>query len=349
MTLDIKNFYLNSPMERKEYMRMELKNFPEDVIEHYKLRDIEKNGKVYVEISKGMYGLPQAGIIAQELREKRLLKHGYKQSQHTPGLWTHKWRPICFSLIVDDFGVKYVGKEHAEHLINALGDYEVEIDWEGKKYGGIDLDFDYEKRKVHLSMLGYVPKACKRFQHMLPKTKQDSPYPSVKPNYGAKVQYAKEIDHTRTLNKEEKTFVQQVVGTFLFYGRAIDSTMLMPLSTIASTQAEPTEETLERTKQFLDYAASNPDAILTYSASDMVLAVHSDASYLSERNARSRLGGHFFMSKDVEAPPNNGAVHNIAKIIKAVMSSAAEAELGGLYINAREAVPIRKNSRGIGT
>ena len=348
MTLDIKNFYLNTPMERKEYMRMELKNFPDDVIEHYNLRDMEKDGKVYVEISKGMYGLPQAGIIAQELLEKRLLKHQYKQSEHTPGLWTHKWRPICFSLIVDDFGVKYVGKEHAEHLIMALGDYDVEVDWKGNKYGGIDLDFDYEKRKVHLSMLGYVPKACKRFQHMMPKTKQSSPYPSVKPNYGAKVQYAKEADQSRILNKEEKTFVQQVVGTFLFYGRAIDSTMLMPLSAIASMQAEPTEETLERVKQFLDYAASNPDAILTYSASNMVLAIHSDASYLSEPKAKSRVGGHFFMSKDVEVPPNNGAVHNIAKLIKAVMSSAAEAELGGLYINAREAVPMRKTLEELG-
>ena len=113
---------------------------------------------------------------------------------------------------------------------------------------------------------------------MMPKTKQDSPFPSKKTNYGAKVQYAKKADHSTKLNKEEKTFVQQVVSTFLFYGRAIDSTILMPLSAIASTQAEPTEEPLERVKQFLDYAASNPDAILTYSASDMVLAVHSDAS-----------------------------------------------------------------------
>ena len=64
---------------------------------------------------------------------------------------------------MDDFGVKYVGKEHAEHLIKAFGDYEIEIDWEGKKYGGIDLDFDYEKRQVHLSMLGYVPSL-----HMFP-------------------------------------------------------------------------------------------------------------------------------------------------------------------------------------
>jgi hypothetical protein len=68
----------------------------------------------------------------------------------------------------------------------------------------------------------------------------------------------------------------------------------------------------------------------------MVLVVHSDASYLSEPKARSRAGGHFFLSSN---PINNGAVLNIAQLIKAVMSFAAEAELGALYINAREAVP----------
>jgi hypothetical protein len=73
----------------------------------------------------------------------------------------------------------------------------------------------------------------------------------------------------------------------------------------------------------------------------MVLAIHSDASYLSEPKARSRAGGHFFMSENVADPNDNGAVHTIAKIIKAVMSSAAEAELGGLFINAKAAVPIR--------
>ena len=67
-----------------------------------------------------MYGLKNAGIIAHELLEKRLEEHGYRQSQYTHGLWTHKWRPICFSLVVDDFGVKYVGEEHAQHLLNVL-------------------------------------------------------------------------------------------------------------------------------------------------------------------------------------------------------------------------------------
>ena len=106
MTINISNFYLNTPMDRYECMRMKLDMFPDDVIEDYNLRDkVEPNGYVYIEVRKGMYGLPQAGLLAQELFAKRLAKHGYKQSNVTPGLRTHEWHPICFSLVVDDFGV----------------------------------------------------------------------------------------------------------------------------------------------------------------------------------------------------------------------------------------------------
>ena len=105
---------------------------------------------------------------------------------------------------------------------------------------------------------------------------------------------------------------------------------------------------MKKCKQFLDYAASQEEAVLTYVASDMVLAIHSDASYLSERNARSRAGGHFYMSDNSKFPPNNGAVLNISQIIKAVMSSAAESELGALFINAKGAVPARMTLEEMG-
>jgi hypothetical protein len=84
--------------------------------------------------------------------------------------------------------------------------------------------------------------------------------------------------------------------------------------------------------------ASQEEAVLTYKASDMVLAIHSDASYLSKPKACSRTGGHMFMSANNDIPTNNGAVLNISQIIRAVMSSAAEAELGALFINAKTAV-----------
>ena len=154
------------------------------------------------------------------------------------------------------------------------------------------------------------------------------------------MQYAKPKDTSQQLSPSEKKYIQEVIGTFLYYGRAVDSTMLTALLTIASAQAEPTEETMTtRCKQFLDYTATHQDAILTYKASDMVLVVQSDGSYLSKPKARSRAGGHFFLSSDCDDPADNGTVQNLAQLIKAVMSSAAEAELGALYINAREAVP----------
>jgi hypothetical protein len=124
--------------------------------------------------------------------------------------------------------------------------------------------------------------------------------------------------------------------------------MLVALSAIASKQAAPTLETMEKVKLFLDYAATHPDAVLTFKKSNMVLAVHSDASYLTEPKARSRAGGHFFMSDDSPNPENNGAIMNIAQIMKHVVSSAADAEIGALFINARQAVPARMAAEELG-
>ena len=99
---------------------------------------------------------------------------------------------------------------------------------------------------------------------------------------------------------------------------------------------------MEKVKQLLDYCATQEDAIITYNASKMILAVHSDAGYCNEKNSRSRAGGHFFLSNDEQFPPNNGAILTQASIIKAVMSSAAEAEIGALFLNAKEAVYLRQ-------
>ena len=77
---------------------------------------------IYIEANRGMYGLPQAGLLANELLEKRLNKRGYHQSKLVPGLWKHEWRPIQFTLVVNDFSVQYVGKEHALHLKATLED-----------------------------------------------------------------------------------------------------------------------------------------------------------------------------------------------------------------------------------
>ncbi len=165
--MDVKDFYLNTPMKRFEYMRLKLADMPDDIIEQYQLQKLATpDGFIYCEIQKGMYGLPQAGIIAQELLEERLAKHGYRQSKTMRGLWTHDTCPICFSLVVDNFGVKYVGEEHAQHLLSVMQKYyKCSCDWEGEQYCGLTLKWDYEGKKVHLTMPNYVSKALTRFQH----------------------------------------------------------------------------------------------------------------------------------------------------------------------------------------
>ncbi len=167
-------------------------------------------------------------------------------------------------------------------------------------------------------------------------------------NYGATEQRATGPDESPSLDKAGKRFIQEVTGVFLFHARAVDATILTPMSTLASEQAAPTERTMQKCTQLLDYAASQEEAILTYRASGMILAIHSDASYLLEPRACSRAGGHMFMAGKEDIPINNGAILNLSQIIKAVMSSAAEAKLGALFINAKMAVSMRTTLEELG-
>ena len=130
MSIDIKDFYLCTPMKRYKYFRMKIELFPEDIIQEYDLRNkVDSTGNVHCEVQQGMYGLPQAGIIAQEFLTEQLLKAGYCQSKVTPGYWKHDWRPISFTLVVDDFGVKYIHETDVNHLIQTLKqDYKIEED-----------------------------------------------------------------------------------------------------------------------------------------------------------------------------------------------------------------------------
>lgn len=221
-----------------------------------------------------MYGLPQAGILANRLLTKRLAPKGYYQCRHTPGRWKHKWRPVMFSLVVDNFGVEYVGKEHANHLCAAYAIeeyYPFTKDWEGKLYCGISLKWDYIKRTVDLSMPGYIASTLHKFQHPHPKRPQHAPHKWTEPIYGASQQLTAPEDTTEALSPAAITRIQQVVGTLLYYARAADSTMLVAIGTIAAQQSKGTEATALAVNHLLDYAATHPDAILQHRASDMIL------------------------------------------------------------------------------
>lgn len=120
MSIEIKNFYLGTPMKEYEYMKIKYDLIPQEIKDKYNIQKLEHKGFIYLEVQKGMYGLNQARVLANKHLEKLLLQDGYVKITHTPGLWTHTSRPIIFTLCVDDFGVKYVRKQHYEHLINTV-------------------------------------------------------------------------------------------------------------------------------------------------------------------------------------------------------------------------------------
>jgi hypothetical protein len=159
MCLDIKNFYLTTPLDRYEYMKIPLNIFLKWIITQYNLNKHALNGFIYLELRRAVWGLPQAGILANKLLRERLLPHGYYKCANPPGLRKHKMRPIVFTLVVDNFGVKYVGKEHADHLIWCIKQkYDLPEDWAGNLYCGIKLSWDYDAQTLDISMPGYIQK-----------------------------------------------------------------------------------------------------------------------------------------------------------------------------------------------
>ena len=130
----------------------------------------------------------------------------------------------------------------SDHLISALRElYEITIDWTGSKYLGIVIDYDRVARTIRLSMPKYVENALERFGAKdFPGA--DSPMIYTPPRYGlVKQQEATAEDNSPALSAERKTRIQQIIGTFLYYARAVDPTMLTAINKIASQQANPTE------------------------------------------------------------------------------------------------------------
>jgi len=329
-------------------MRIHISLIPDEIKEEYNVHEyVDENGFVYVEITGAIYGLSQSGYLANEDLKKNLAQFGYAPAKRTPGLWLHKTRKISFTLVVDDFGVKYIDKTDALHLINALEThYPLKIDWTGSKYIGIDLDWDYEKRTVKLSMKDYVKKALQQFMHETAPKHFDGPTKYTAPEYGKKIQYER-TDTSPPLNKQGIKRIQEVCGKFLYTARAVDNTMLHALNELCIAATKGTKQTGEALEYFLNYCASNQSAEIIFRASEMILTIDSDAAYQVAPKSRSRAAGyHFFGNKDGKL--FNGPIFILAKIIKNVMASAAEAETGGLYMNAQEAIPERTTAEELG-
>jgi hypothetical protein len=210
MTIDIKDFYLSTDMPDFEYMWLPRWIFPPEFIANYNIEHLFYKDRIMVEIRKGMYGLPQAGRLAYLKLLDNLQSHGYVKAGLTPGLFKHQTRKTIFSLVVDDFGVKYANLDDANHLITSLQQhYPITVDWTGKIFLGIHLNWKYQLGEVDLSLPGYVKRALVRFLHKMSKVPQHSPQPCATPNYGAKVQWAEVIKEC-DLTPAQTKYCQQI-------------------------------------------------------------------------------------------------------------------------------------------
>jgi hypothetical protein len=148
-------------------------------------------------------------------------------------------------------------------------------------------------------------------------------------------------DTTPKLDAKGIKRVQKIVGIILYYARAVNMTVLMALSSIFVEQTKATEQTMEKFTQLFDYLAGHADAKSCFHASDMIMNIHLDASYLLEVNAQSRAGGHFYLGW---MPTNNApirlnwAFHVSTMILRFVVVSAAEAKLSALYHNCQTGI-----------
>lgn len=339
MSIDIKDFYLGTKLEQNEYMRIHISQIPQESRDKYVTPDLIQDDHVLAEISKGIYGLKQAGLLAQQRLVQHLSKHDFFPiSAISPCIFKHKTRNIVFSLVVDDFGVKFKAKEDVEELLRVLRLlYVVKEDWTGSAYVGFKIQHDHNKGTLSISMPNYIKDAAERF-HIDISKKIDNPLLSDSGDSN---------QPSQPVTPQQEKRLQQIIGVLLYYARAVDPIALTRISKISSQQKKATVATLKAAERVLQYLATQPEASITYHKCSMRLICYSDASYQGESKARSRCGGVFFLG-DNNVATFNGPILSRSSIIDSVTSSAAESELAAAFMNAREAVYFRAVLEGLG-
>ena len=355
MSLDIKDFFLQSNLPESEYLRIHGKYFLKDIRLKYGINAIiAEDGFVYCKVNRGIYGLKQAAKLARDQLIENLKPYGYSPSPFAPNIWKHSTRPTKFCLCVDDFGVKYFSEDDANHLISSLKTaYNITTDIRGDNFCGLHLEWDYSNKWVDISMPEYVKKTLKKLDHPTPQKPTHAPHRWVPKTYGKKIHLTQPEDISEKLSTEETRKIQSIVGSFLYYARAVDSTIHTALNDIATTQASPTKKTKDATIMLLDYLHTHPNAKIRFHASDMQMHIDSDAAYLVAPKAKSRIVGYFYLSdtypnQQSSLPTLNAPVHIECQLLKHVVTSAAEAETSAIFHNTKIGIWIKKMLTALG-
>jgi hypothetical protein len=167
-------------------------------------------------------------------------------------------------------------------------------------------------------------------------------------SYGAKSHITPDPDSLELLDASRKHRIQEILGSHLYYTRAVNKKLLIALIAIAARQAKATVATEHAMDLLLNYVATYLNDGIVYPASNMILCAHADAGFLNKTNSCCRAGAHIYLSEDDPFPRFNDAILSIAQIIKFIMALAAESELAVLFIAAQEMIPHRQTLIAMG-
>ena len=204
--------------------------------------------------------ITQASILANNLLCGCLEKESYYKAATTPGLWKHKWRPIQFCLIVDDFCAVYVGIEHFNHLLLVLQRYhQVQTNMVGNKIAGLNVQWDFPSKRVHIDMKSYVKDLLLSLNWPMPKKSQQSPFTATPIAYGQKTQFTPDKDTMAPLSPECLKRFQNIIGSLLYHAQAVNKKLLVALIAISARQAKAMLHTEQLVKTLLNYVATYPN------------------------------------------------------------------------------------------
>ena len=288
-----------------------------------------------------MYGFPHAGRIAQDVLIERLAKHGYHQTG-TTCLFRHDTNGVAFTLVVDDFGVKFKDPAAADDLVRCLQlYYTLTIKKNATKFLGLTIAVDPIAREVRLSAPGVIPKALQRFaQHSTAVARSPAIY--LPPRFGAAAQTPDDPDTSPLLTPDEHHRLQMLGGILLYYCLAIDSTGLPAVTAIESALAHATQLTQQAADRLLAYFRNYPENILVLKACDMRLHTQSDASYCTRSHGRSVAGGIAYLG-NANPTEINGSIMVRSSVIQNIMASIGEAEeYAEAFHTAQMATGLRK-------
>ena len=352
-TIDIVDYYLGAdlPADDRPSLKIYLDRYPPHLLSELGLDPFtqkDKDGKlfVYADIIKTVAGLPQSGLLSQLRLISHLNSCGYYETS-TPMLFRHETRDITFVLTVDDFGVKYEHLSDYTHLVDSLSLlYQVTVEPVGKQYLGFDINYDESARIMTLSLPGYIakllaticPDGCKFF---------DSPSVYEAPIYGSTAPQTTTVDSSDFAPPTSKLLLQQVVGSILYYARAVDSLMLTAVCELSTLQAKPTLLTMKKMWRLVGYAAKHPNGCVHIVPSEMLLRIQSDGSHLSRPHSKSVAGGiHYLGTTDpffLNAP-----IHVQSTTIPVNTAAVSETEYAGCFANGQIGTDERSVLKNLG-